>query len=441
MAGKTDTYALYLPTSYEVEKKMSLLLIFDPKGRGNNTVNLFRTAAEEQGYILASPNLDLKRKPVDSIVKTATSMMYNIFNAFSIDENQVYAAGMAEGAQVASTIPLFYNKMAGILAIGNSFVNPKYLDKQNPYTFIGIAGRKDYMLYEIETYLRFYDNIDFPTYAYYFDGKEDEWPPSDIVNNAVSGFTLQAIKNGSRPALPEFIQQLYENEMNEVEQLRRKREFYNAYEKLDRMEEKYGEFGFEDEIKERMKEIKNADGFRQQRREFKEAVNTEKYQQGEYEYLLRTDVMTTNFQNIGWWAYQVDELNKLKKSSNEAEANMAYRLHGYLEFVTKRQFNKIMESDLPLDTKIFISVLRTAIQKNDPEAYLKIIELAGGDGDYETALLYLEDLLRTGYDDYESLYAIPGILDLKLSEEYNDIIKKYFGTAKYMVKEPAGENR
>lgn len=440
IVGSTnDTYEIYLPTSYSSDKEWPLLMIFDSEGRAKNTLNLFRTAAEEQGYILASPNLNLKTRSADSIVKTATDMMFNLFSAINIDKSQVFAAGMAEGAQVASTIPLFYKDLAGVMAIGNSFVNPKYLNKSHPYTFIGMAGRKDYMLYEIEAYLRFYDNIDYPTYVYYFDGQEDEWPAADVVTNAVSGFTLQAMKNGNRPAVQESIKELYQNELAIVNELVGKRKFYDAYEKLDRIKDKYGEFGFEDEVNDKMKEIKRYNGFRQQRRDFRQAVSDEKYQQDEYQYLLRTDVMTTNFENIGWWAYQMDELNKLKKSSNEAKSDMAYRLQGYLDFVSKRQFDQIIDSDLSIRAKIFISVLRTAIEKDDPEAYLKIIELAGGDGDYETALLYLEDLLKLGYSDYEALYDIPGILDLKLSKEYNDIIKKYFGTSKYNIKDPESE--
>ncbi|AVR45689.1 hypothetical protein C7S20_10715 [Christiangramia fulva] len=434
-----SNFALYLPTNYDATRKWPLLMVFDPQGRGQNTVNLFRTAAEEQGYILASPNLKLKDKPIDSILTTATSLMYNIFNSLAIDKDQVFSAGMAEGAQVASTIPLFYKNLAGVMAVGNSFVNPKYLDREHPYTFIGIAGRKDYMLYEMEAYMRFYDNIDFPTYIYYFDGKADEWPPTPVITNAVSGFTLQAIKNGKRPALPQFIDELYQNEMGIVEKLRRTREFYKAYGELDRMKKKYGEFGYEDEIKDKMKEIKRSKGFREQRRDFRKAVSAEKYQQDEYEYLLHSDVISNNFENIGWWAYQVDELKKLEKSPEEATSNMAYRLHDYLDFVTKQQFDRIMESDLSIETRIFISVLRTAIKKSDPEAYLKIIQLAGGDGDYETALLYLEDLLKTGYNNYEALYDIPGILDLQLSREYNNLIRKYLGKAKYSIPEPVEE--
>ncbi|MGA8855248.1 MAG: hypothetical protein WB492_13820, partial [Christiangramia sp.] len=348
-------------------------------------------------------------------------------------------AGMGEGAQVGSALPIIYKQMAGVMAIGNSFVNPEYLNKNNPYMFIGIAGNKDYMVYEMEGYLRFYDDQDFTTDVYYFDGKEDEWPGSSVIYNAMTGFTLEAIKKGKRPKDGEFIQQLYDNEIAYTETLRRTRNYYAAYEKLDRMEDKYEDYGFEDDIKERLKEIKKIDGYRKQRNDFREATAFEKQQQSEYEYLLKSDIMTANFQNVGWWAYQIDELQKLEESSNEAKANMAYRLHGYLDFVSKRNFDEIMKANVPIDAKIFISVLRTAINRKDPEAYLKIISLAGSDGDYETARLYLEDLLETGYSDMESLYNIEGALDLQFTPEYNEIVKKYLGESKF-YNEKSSEN-
>ena len=79
-------------------------------------------------------------------------------------------------------------------------------------------------------------------------------------------------------------------------------------------------------------------------------------------------------------------------------------------------------------------MLRTVIAKNDPEAYFKIISLASLDGDYDTALLYLEDLLKTDYANYEMLYDIEGTLDIQLSEEYNQLIKEYLGKSKYYNK-------
>lgn len=297
--------------------------------------------------------------------------------------------------------------------------------------FIGIGASQDYMVYEMESYLKFYDKRDFPTEIYYFDGKENDWPSSAVVYNAVSGFTLQAVKDGTRQADKDFISKLYQQELDYVESLRRTRNYYSAYQNLERMKEKYAEFGYEDEVKDRMKEVRRTRGYSAQKRDFKQAVSYEREQQAEYEYLLTSDVMTQNFQNIGWWAYQMDGLEKLQNSSEKAKVDMAYRLKGYLDFLSKRQFDDIMKSNAGIDARIFISVLRTAINKEDPEAYFKIISLASLDGDAETALLYLEDLLKTGYDDYERLYSIDGTLDLKFSEEYNAIIQKYLKKSKY----------
>ncbi|MDR5589633.1 hypothetical protein [Christiangramia sp. SM2212] len=426
-----DTYALYVPTDYTTEKEWPVIFVFDTKGRGANTANLFRTAAENQKYIVASSNFNLKSKPIDSIINTATAMMNSVLSSFPIKSELVYTAGMGEGAQVGSALPLIYKKMAGVMAVGNSFVNQDYLDKNNPYMFVGIAGDKDYMVYQMESYTKFYEDLDFTSDIYYFDGMENEWPSPAVISNAMTGFTLEAIKNGLRPKDEGFIQKLYDDEINFVESLRRTRKYFDAFEKLERMEEKYKDFGYEEDIEDKLKSLKKTDGFRQQRREFRQAVDFEKMQQEEYEYLLANDIMTVNFQNIGWWAYQVDELEKLKDGSSEAKTNMAFRLLGYLDFVTKREFDAIQKSTAPIENKIFISVLRTAINKNDPEAYLKIISLAGSDGDYETALLYLEDLLKTGYSDMESLYDIEGALDLRFSSEYNEIIKKYLGESKF----------
>ena len=173
---KDKTYALYTPMDYTSEKEWAVIFVFDPQGRGSNTANLFRQAAEEQQYLVISSNLKLKAEPMDSLVKPATAMMNGVLQSFPIDQAQIYTAGMGEGAQLSSALAHIYRNMAGVMAIGNSFVNSNYIDKENPYMFIGLAGKKDYMVYEMENYLKFYDDLDFPTDIYYFDGKEDEWP-------------------------------------------------------------------------------------------------------------------------------------------------------------------------------------------------------------------------------------------------------------------------
>src|SRR5215216_4187853 len=56
---KTDasqSYALYLPSTYTAQKKWPLLLAFDPMARGPLPLERFKEAAEKHGYIVIASN-------------------------------------------------------------------------------------------------------------------------------------------------------------------------------------------------------------------------------------------------------------------------------------------------------------------------------------------------------------------------------------------------
>ena len=145
------------------------------------------------------------------------------------------------------------------------------------------------------------------------------------------------------------------------------------------------------------------------------------------------DILTNNFDNIGWWAEQMENLKAGQQQKNTIERNMAYRLENYLNDLVSATYKNVMVSESFIDTKIFISILKTIVDKQNPEGYLSIIQLAGHDGDAGTAMLYLEDLLKTGYKDFDRLYTIEGILDLQMSTEFNLLIEEYGGEAKYII--------
>ncbi|MBT8285847.1 MAG: alpha/beta hydrolase, partial [Flavobacteriaceae bacterium] len=51
-----ETFALYLPTSFEPGGKWPVLFAMDMQGRGKQIVHMFREIAEREGYILAASN-------------------------------------------------------------------------------------------------------------------------------------------------------------------------------------------------------------------------------------------------------------------------------------------------------------------------------------------------------------------------------------------------
>ena len=252
-----------------------------------------------------------------------------------------------------------------------------------------------------------------------------------MISQTMAEFSLQAMSKGLKPLDKELVNDLYKRDIEISERLRRSLHPYEAYQFLEKMELKYALYDKKDGIKDFQKEIKKENLFKEQRREYNRAKIKGSQLKEEYIYYFEEDVYTVNFENIAWWKNQIEELEKMQASKVQAQSEMAYRLQGLLQLMSSENFNLKKEDKTGVDSKIFSAVLQTVFKKNDPEAYLYIISQSANDGDYYTALLYLEDLLKTGYNNIEELYNIPNTLDIKLSPEYNTLIKKYTGTSKF----------
>lgn len=436
----SESFSIYLPQDFVTDRPWPVILIFDAEGRGALATQLFRSIAEEQDYIIAASNENLTNDSLQANLPKASRFMNKVFASFPVDSNLVYAAGVGDGGALASAIPLIYNRLRGVLAVGEGWVNTQFVINSKPYLFSAVAGDEDYSMVRLNEIVAFFKKNNFPAEINYFEGKNDEWPNTFVLSNAVTGFTLQDMAQGFRKENPEFVNFLFNNELETIEMLRRQRKYYQAFEKLNQLENKYDLFDIDkDKIKNRKKELRRNKAFRQQRRLYRRAATWEAEKQEEYRYYLEMDVVSANFDNLGWWEFQIQELEEEEKKGNVAEQKAASRLQSFLEQLGEQQFKEVMQSEAKIDTKVYSSVLRTILDRDDPEAYLKIIALAGHDGDYETALLYLEDLLKTGFDDMEALYDIEGILDLKFSKEYNDKIREYLGEAKYYKAETFNE--
>lgn len=428
----SESYSVYIPQDFQNGETWPVLVIFDPQGRGRLTTQLFRSIAEEQGYIIAASNEVLNKTPLQTNLQVANRLIARLLISMPVNPKLVYVGGLQEGAQLASATPLIYQDVRGVLAVGDAWVNPELTDKMKPFFFSAVAGDEDADIFKLQAIVNFYKEKKFPAEMNYFDGTNKEWPDTFALNNAVSAFSLDAISKGLRDKNQVYVQRLFEKELESAEFLRRQRNYLRAYEKLEQMEDKYALFNVNTaELEDRMKSLSRNKAYRQQRRDFRKAENLEAEKQEEYRYLMEMDIISANFENIGWWEYQMEELQKLSEKGSLAEKKVYNRLQDFLKKLSLSHFNNVLESQAGIDTKIFVSVLRTALDKEDPKAYLEIISLAGHDGDHQTALMYLEDLLKTGYDNMDALYDIEGILDLKLSKEYNDLIKKYLGESKY----------
>tara|TARA_R100001369_G_scaffold954_4_gene3201 strand:+ start:73199 stop:74629 length:1431 start_codon:yes stop_codon:yes gene_type:complete len=428
----SESFAIYLPKDYNSGKKWPIVFVFDPDGKGLNVTRLFLQALEGQNFIIASSN-NISRK--DSLLinlEKATRLFNKVLTTFPIDEKAIYSAGLDEGALVASAMPAIISAIDGVLAVEDVWVNSEFLVQNlTKHTVIGFVDNMSNSKYEFREKFRLLNSFKYPAYYYEYDGN-GTWPSSNLIAHAMGGFKLQKMLNGGGVKDPVVIDNLFKSELETAESWYRKMDFYKANELLDLMLTKYKYFDKKDEIKDLQKKIRKEKGFKQQRSLYNSAEALEREMRIELTYLLQEDFNYFDFENLGWWSQKMNEIDELKKSKNPAEADMGNRLEDYLQTYAHNKFYNIFsKKNASLDQKIFTAVLTTIFDREDPEAYFSIISLSAQDGDYYTALLYLEDLLKVGYKDLEALYDIPETLDLKLSPEFNKLIKKYLGTSKY----------
>ena len=426
-----ESFAMYLPSNYSEDKKWPIVFVFDPKGRGINSARLFSQAANEQGYLIAASNNIAEKDSLITNLEIASRLLQKVLPSFPIDENRVYTAGLMEGALVASALPAVYPKIKGILVVEDIWMNKEFLTKNNNnQTIVGFASYKSAAYNNFKESFNIFKILDYKKFVYNYEN-EAMWPSAKLISHGLGTFTLQAMLDGSQLKDPEIINNLFESELATAESWRRQLKFYNAYELLELMREKYKYFDKKDEIRDLQKEIRREAIYKEQRSQYNSAKIKEQDLRYQYSYLIEEDLTSKSFENIGWWVQQFKETDSLKNSKIVAEAEMGYRLVDYLQTYTKKRFEELKIAKAGIDRLILISILRTVFDKQNPEGYFSIISLSAQDGDYYTALLYLEDLLKTGYNELEKLYDIPGTLDLKLSPEFNELVKKYLGESKY----------
>jgi pentatricopeptide repeat protein len=146
---------------------------------------------------------------------------------------------------------------------------------------------------------------------------------------------------------------------------------------------------------------------------------------------MDADIEVREFENLGWWKYQMSELDTLSIGKEKFARDMAYRTKGYVKYLVDSYKSELLKEEENLEENLFLNILSTIVDKKDFESYRKVISLCAQDQDYETALFYLERMLKNGYKDLNALYTIEGTLALRMSKNYNKLIKKHLGTSKY----------
>ena len=209
-ADATQSYALYVPSTYAPDRPWSLLIAFHPGARGRLMVEKYQAAAEQYGYIVAGSNTS-RNGPWSVSMAAVQVMSVDLGQRFSIDVERVYLTGLSGGARVAMQVALGKNNIAGVIASSGG-----YPDSQPraavPFPVFSTAGTEDFNYIEMRLLDR---KLTSPHHLAIFSGGHT-LPPDDVALEAIEWLELQAMKTGRRTRDDALVDRLFQKRQRPI---------------------------------------------------------------------------------------------------------------------------------------------------------------------------------------------------------------------------------
>ncbi|HEX2832013.1 MAG TPA: hypothetical protein VHW00_03310 [Thermoanaerobaculia bacterium] len=244
VAAKSDpsqTYTLYLPSSYDAAKQYPVLLILDPRGRSVMAAEIFRAAAEEYQWILISSN-DTRSDVVrdNPNPRALNAIVPDAFDRYASDDRRVYFAGFSGTAMLSWGYAVWSGKIAGVIGVGGRLVDEIPPAKFN-FAYYGFAGDVDFNNREMRAIEAILDKEARRPHRFEpFDG-DHRWISPALAHDALGWLEIVAMKEERRGRDAALIGKLYSEEVAKagsgLQALRRYRAIARTYEGIHALDD------------------------------------------------------------------------------------------------------------------------------------------------------------------------------------------------------------
>jgi len=427
--------SLYLPDSFELQGKWPLLIICDMDGKAKQSLSLFKQASENHGYLLAAPQGLSDTLSIGNNMALVQRTMIELNEILPLHKERTYTAGFNNGGRFANLIPVFINNISGVISIGSTLANTEVLTQNNPFHFIGIVGTSDFNYVRLLEEEQVLNKLKFQNNLLVYDG-DSQLPKSTYLERAINLFDVSSMAKGVMAKNDSLIMQWYQNELAEINKYKASGNLMLADRSFRETITAFRPLFDVDSLRKEQRDLKRSKLYRSQKRTRTATLFNERLKRDEYDYYMEDDIITYNYKNLGWWKYQIAQLNNKIKGNDKAQQRMARRLKAYINALIDDNII-LVKADEVVDEEalVLLHMMKTITQPENAANYLNVISIASKNLDYGTALFYTEELLKTGYKDKGSLYDIEHTNLFKITPEFNGLIEKYLGDPRYKVPE------
>lgn len=215
LSDPTQTWELYLPKSYDPARKWPVLFIFDPRAQGKAAAELFRPAADEFGWILASSNNTMSDGPAEPNARALNATLPDVMKRLPIDERRIYATGFSGGAVLAWTVGLKGRYLAGVISVGGRPA-PEHLALVPNFPLFSTAGERDFNYQPTRELDEIAARAGVPHRLEVHPGPHS-WCPPETARRAIAWMEILAMRDGRKLRDDASVAATYASDLAEAE--------------------------------------------------------------------------------------------------------------------------------------------------------------------------------------------------------------------------------
>ena len=417
----SETYALYLPASYQPDRSWPILYAFDARSDGRFVAELFRAGAEKYGFIVASSNTSASDGPLEPNIKSMRAMWADTHERFAIDDKRVYAAGFSGTVRFACIMAVTSpGSIAGVIAAGAGFPFDMKPTRETPFLYFGTVGDRDFNYYEVMDLDEQLFDLGLAHRVVLFSGRH-QWMPEELATKALAWMELQAIKKGTRTKDPALVQALWTEDLAQAKALESS-DVVEAHRLYSGMAEDFR--GLIDpevlnDLAVKVSQIAASSKFKKERGERRERNQRDK------DYLARAPkaLSTTDFAEA-IESLRIYELKQKAESADPAESLSAKRLLATILGQTSFYLPRMFTEQGDHDRAIFVLSIAAEIVPDSPEVWYEIASAQARKGAKKKAIENLRKAVVKGWGDLSRLEQEAAFEPLRKDKGYRELVEE-----------------
>ena len=323
--NNNETFALYLPQSFNAEILHSITFVFDPSARGKSGVKPFIQASEKYGFIIVCSN-NSKNGPYNENFNIFNNLFSHITSIFNIKDQEMYLSGFSGGSRLACAIASITDLFSGVIACGAGFPQvPEFMPSSQKYLYVGLVGNQDFNFQEMVQNKTFLKEKNFKNTLLTFKGKHS-WPKEDKILQAFDWLYLQQLNKNINQTNLKRITDLYNRDYTLTLEQQENNELLFAAENYERILGCYNSFFKLDSIKQQYHDLIQTKSYKQQVKSLSKSFKTETEITQKLLTKFDVDLKNPNSSNLVWWEKQLSKLREIENSEEQQLQNMAHRI-------------------------------------------------------------------------------------------------------------------